>query len=89
MVRVSPSVCVSVTFNYCFLLDTGDHSAMELDVSDPKSVQNLLKAVLDEYKVPPRIVVNSAGVTRDNWLLKLSEEDYDSVMNVNLKVKYI
>lgn len=62
---------------------------MELEVSDPKSVQNLLKAVLDEYKVPPRIVVNSAGVTRDNWLLKLSEEDYDSVMNVNLKVKYI
>ncbi|XP_052737141.1 estradiol 17-beta-dehydrogenase 8 [Bicyclus anynana] len=69
--------------------NTGDHSAMELDVSDPKSVQSLLKAIIDEYKVPPKIVVNSAGVTRDNWLLKLSQEDYDSVMNVNLKGTFL
>lgn len=59
---------------------------MELDVSDAKSVQNMLQAIIAEYKTPPRIVVNSAGITRDNWLLKLSEEDYDTVVNVNLKV---
>ncbi|XP_046968827.1 estradiol 17-beta-dehydrogenase 8-like [Vanessa cardui] len=68
---------------------TGDHTAMELDVSDPKSVQNLLQSILSEYKTPPRIVVNSAGITRDNWLLKLSEEDYDSVLNVNLKGTFL
>ncbi|XP_050356716.1 estradiol 17-beta-dehydrogenase 8 [Nymphalis io] len=68
---------------------TGDHTAMELDVSDLKSVQNLLQAIISEYKTPPRIVVNSAGITRDNWLLKLSEEDYDSVLNVNLKGTFL
>lgn len=65
----------------------GDHSAVELNVADSKSVQNLLTTVLEQYKKPPTIVVNSAGITRDNWLMKLSEEDYDAVLNVNLKVK--
>ncbi|XP_045453103.1 estradiol 17-beta-dehydrogenase 8 [Melitaea cinxia] len=69
--------------------DIGDHSAMELDVSDAKSVQNMFQAIIAEYKTPPSIVVNSAGVTRDNWLLKLSEEDYDTVINVNLKGTFL
>ncbi|KOB62008.1 Short chain type dehydrogenase, partial [Operophtera brumata] len=63
----------------------GDHSAVELDVSDSSSVNNLLQTVLKQYKQPPSIVVNSAGITRDNWLLKLSESDYESVLSVNLK----
>lgn len=65
---------------------TGDHSAVEVDVGSSKSVQTLLNTVLKQYNAPPTIVVNSAGITRDNWLLKLSEEDYDAVLNVNLKV---
>ncbi|CAH0722254.1 unnamed protein product, partial [Brenthis ino] len=69
--------------------DAGDHIAMELDVADAKSVQNLLKNVIAQYKNPPKIVVNSAGITRDNWLLKLSEEDYDSVLNINLKGTFL
>lgn len=71
------------------LNDAGDHSAMELDVANPNSVQNLLKAVLAEYRNPPKIIVNSAGITRDNWLLKMSEDDYDSVLNVNLKGTFL
>ncbi|KAM3966829.1 estradiol 17-beta-dehydrogenase 8 [Aphomia sociella] len=67
----------------------GDHSAVELDVSDSSSVQNLLQNTLKQYKTPPRIVVNSAGITRDNWLLKMSEEDYNSVLNVNLKGTFL
>lgn len=59
---------------------------MELDVADPKSIQNLYKAVIEQYRNPPKIIVNSAGITRDNWLLKMSEDDYDNVLNVNLKV---
>ncbi|CAH2100311.1 unnamed protein product [Euphydryas editha] len=73
----------------CGANDIGDHSAMELDVSNGKSVQNMLQAIIAEYKTPPRIVVNSAGITRDNWLLKLSEEDYDTVINVNLKGTFL
>ncbi|XP_037300534.1 LOW QUALITY PROTEIN: estradiol 17-beta-dehydrogenase 8-like [Manduca sexta] len=67
----------------------GDHTAVELDVSNAKSVQSLLQMMINQYKTPPTIVVNSAGITRDNWLVKLSEEDYDSVLNVNLKGTFL
>ncbi|XP_022123769.2 estradiol 17-beta-dehydrogenase 8 [Pieris rapae] len=67
----------------------GDHSAVELDVTDTKSIQNLIQLLSKQYTEVPRIVVNSAGITRDNWLLKLSEEDYDSVINVNLKGTFL
>ncbi|KAL0850491.1 hypothetical protein ABMA28_012284 [Loxostege sticticalis] len=67
----------------------GDHSAMELDVGDSKSVQNLLDVVMKQYKAPATIVVNSAGITRDNWMLKMSEADFDSVININLKGTFL
>ncbi|CAF4836471.1 unnamed protein product [Pieris macdunnoughi] len=67
----------------------GDHSAVELDVTNTKSIQNLIQLLSKQYTEVPRIVVNSAGITRDNWLLKLSEEDYDSVVNVNLKGTFL
>ncbi|XP_026764393.1 estradiol 17-beta-dehydrogenase 8 [Galleria mellonella] len=67
----------------------GDHSAVELDVSDSNAVQKLVQTTLKQYKVPPTIVVNSAGITRDNWLLKMSEEDYSRVLDVNLKGTFL
>ncbi|CAG9783250.1 unnamed protein product [Diatraea saccharalis] len=67
----------------------GDHSAIETDVSDSNSVQHLVQTALKQYKAPPTIVVNSAGITRDNWLLKMSEEDYNTVLNVNLKGTFL
>lgn len=69
-------------------ISDADHMAVELDVSDSAAVRNLLQTTLKQYKAPPTIIVNSAGITRDNWLLKLSEEDYDSVVNTNLKVTW-
>ncbi|KAJ8734554.1 hypothetical protein PYW08_013804 [Mythimna loreyi] len=66
-----------------------EHMAVELDVSDSTAVRNLLQTTLRQYKAPPTIVVNSAGITRDNWLLKMSEEDFDSVVNVNLKGTFL
>ncbi|XP_063634705.1 estradiol 17-beta-dehydrogenase 8 [Cydia splendana] len=69
--------------------DAGDHSALELDVSDSKSVKHAVQKTLGQYKAPPTIVVNCAGITRDNWLLKLSEEDYSRVQDVNLKGTFL
>lgn len=68
-------------------ISDAEHMAVELDVCDSTAVRNLLQTTLKQYKAPPTIVVNSAGITRDNWLLKMSEEDYDSVVNTNLKVR--
>ncbi|XP_053695811.1 estradiol 17-beta-dehydrogenase 8 [Sabethes cyaneus] len=62
-----------------------DNAAFEMDVSSSASIEKVLKAVVEKYQRPPMIVVNSAGITRDNFLLKMPEPDFDAVINVNLK----
>lgn len=57
-----------------------------MDVSDEESVNNVLKQVFTDYSSPPNVVVNAAGITRDNFLLKMSLQDFESVFNVNVKV---
>lgn len=61
--------------------------SLELDVSSSDSIKTALNEMIDKYNRPPSIVVNSAGITKDNFLLKMSEQDFDDVVNVNLKVK--
>ncbi|XP_050078414.1 estradiol 17-beta-dehydrogenase 8 [Anopheles maculipalpis] len=63
----------------------GDNVAYEMDVSSGESIDAVLKEVVGRYKKPPTIVVNSAGITRDNFLLKMPESDFEAVINVNLK----
>lgn len=53
---------------------------LDMDVGSSKSVNQALSAAIDQFKRPPTVIVNSAGITRDGFLLKMSEED------VNLKV---
>ncbi|CAG5041613.1 unnamed protein product [Parnassius apollo] len=67
----------------------GDHCAFELDVSNTKSILDLFTKLQRQYKAPPTIIINSAGITRDNWLLKLSEDDFNSVHDVNLKGTFL
>lgn len=62
-----------------------DNTAFEMDVSSSESIANVLNATVEKYKRPPTVVVNSAGITRDNFLLKMPESDFDAVINVNLK----
>ena len=54
------------------------------DVSDPKAVADLAARVVDEMGAP-LILINNAGITRDNLFLRLSEEDWDAVLGINLK----
>lgn len=65
------------------------HSSVLVDVSDSNSIKSSLKKILGQFKKPPSIVVNCAGITRDNFILKLSEEDFDDVINVNLKGTFL
>jgi len=55
-------------------------------VSDAESVTSVLKQVLTDYSAPPTVVVNAAGITRDNFMLKMSVQDFESVFNINVKV---
>lgn len=63
--------------------------ALQLDVSSSDSISKALDATLKKYKRPPAIVVNSAGITRDSYLLKMSEADFDDVIRVNLKGTFL
>ncbi len=54
------------------------------DVGNGEDVSDVMKRVIDDFGRVD-IVVNNAGITRDNLLLKMSEEDFDEVLRVNLK----
>ena len=58
--------------------------ALQANVSDFQAAQRVVDDVIKEYGRID-ILVNNAGVTRDNLLMKMSEEDWDLVINTNLK----
>ncbi|XP_034481039.1 estradiol 17-beta-dehydrogenase 8-like [Drosophila innubila] len=64
-------------------------AALEVDVSSVQSVQSAVTAALAQFQQAPSIVVNSAGITRDGYLLKMPERDYDDVYSVNLKGTFL
>lgn len=58
--------------------------AIQGDVTDADSVTAMVKNVTEQFgKID--ILVNNAGITRDNLLIRMKEEDWDSVINTNLK----
>ncbi len=58
--------------------------AVAVDVSDTAAVDTAVGKILDEAGRVD-ILVNNAGVTRDNLLMRMSEEEWDTVINTNLK----
>ncbi|ACE85914.1 3-oxoacyl-ACP reductase FabG [Cellvibrio japonicus] len=62
-------------------------SGKVLNVTDAESVANLLKAVGDEFGAPA-ILVNNAGITKDNLLMRMSDEEWFDVINTNLSAIY-
>ncbi|MFY4773854.1 3-oxoacyl-[acyl-carrier-protein] reductase [Metabacillus sp. RGM 3146] len=62
----------------------GEAFALQADVSDSGSVTKMIKEVLDRYGRID-ILVNNAGITRDNLLMRMKEEEWDDVVNTNLK----
>ncbi len=62
----------------------GSAEAIQCNVSDFAASEAFVKQVLDKYKKVD-ILVNNAGVTRDNLIMRMTEEDYDTVLDTNLK----
>ena len=62
----------------------GNGQAVQCNVSDFESCKEMLDAVVKEHGRLD-ILVNNAGITRDNLLMKMSEEEFDAVLNTNLK----
>ncbi|NYS59166.1 3-oxoacyl-ACP reductase FabG [Vreelandella salicampi] len=58
-----------------------------LNVTDPSSIDNVLKTITEQFGAPT-ILVNNAGITRDNLLMRMKEDEWDAVMDTNLKSVY-
>jgi 3-oxoacyl-[acyl-carrier protein] reductase len=58
------------------------------DVSNTEQVTSAVDAIAAELG-PPAVLVNNAGVLRDNLLFKMSDDDWDMVMNVHLKGAFL
>jgi 3-oxoacyl-[acyl-carrier protein] reductase len=62
--------------------------AFQVDVTNSDAVNDMVKSIVDSFgKID--ILVNNAGITRDNLLMRMKEEDWDAVLNVNLKSAFI
>ncbi|WP_230209123.1 3-oxoacyl-ACP reductase FabG [Nostocoides sp. HKS02] len=59
-----------------------------VDVADAAQVETAVRRVADELGAPT-ILVNNAGITRDNLLFKMTEQDWDSVINVHLRGSFL
>ena len=68
--------------------DGGHALAIGADVSDADAVKAAVERVA-EVLGPPTILVNNAGVTRDNLLFKMTEADWDTVMGVHLRGSFL
>ncbi|MFI7037647.1 glucose 1-dehydrogenase [Microbispora rosea] len=86
--------CVDLTADRCasivdeITVTGGRAVAFGCDVSDSAQVEALVPGVMAEFGRID-VLVNNAGLTRDNLLFRMSEEDWDKVVDVNLKSVFL
>lgn len=56
---------------------------LTLDVSNAESVESVMKAISDEFGTP-HVLVNNAGITRDNLLMRMKDDEWDDIISTNL-----
>jgi len=64
-----------------FLGENG--KGLKLDVGNAESIADVIKTVNDDFGVPT-VLVNNAGITRDNLLMRMKDEEWDDIINTNL-----
>jgi 3-oxoacyl-[acyl-carrier protein] reductase len=68
--------------------DGGKAIGVALDVSDAERVDTAVARVAEELGAPT-VLINNAGITRDNLLFKMTEQDWDSVIGVHLRGSFL
>jgi 3-oxoacyl-[acyl-carrier protein] reductase len=58
--------------------------AIKVDVASLRDVERMVQAVIEHFGHID-ILINNAGITRDKLILRMAEEDWDAVLNINLK----
>jgi len=56
---------------------------LRLDVADADSIAEVIKTVNDDFGAPA-VLVNNAGITRDNLLMRMKDEEWDAIISTNL-----
>lgn len=86
----------NVAFTYLSSVEKGEALEKELaargikakgyrsDASDYQAAQDLINSVVEDFGSLD-ILINNAGITKDNLLMRMSEEDWDAIQNINLK----
>ena len=65
-----------------------DGNAFKLDLSDRDSIKDLT-SLLDSKEIYPDILINNAGITRDNIMLRMKDDEWDNVIDVHLNGQYL
>lgn len=64
-----------------YLGDTG--TGVKLNVADPSSIDAVIKTINDDFGAP-NVLVNNAGITRDNLLMRMKDDEWDEIIATNL-----
>jgi 3-oxoacyl-[acyl-carrier protein] reductase len=71
-----------------YLEESGNEGCgMALNVADDESVSAVMKAISEQYGAP-LVLVNNAGITRDNILMRMKPDEWDDVIETNLTALY-
>jgi len=62
--------------------------SLKLDLGDRDSIKELT-SLLDSKEIYPDILINNAGITRDNIMLRMKDEEWDNVIDVHLNGQYL
>ena len=65
----------------------GDHVAVPCNLSDPESVEALIPSAIEQLGQLD-ILINNAGVTRDNLTMRMKDEEWDDVIRINLEASF-
>ena len=66
----------------------GDHVALPCDLSAPAEVDGLVARAVEALGGRLDILINNAGVTRDNLVMRMKDEEWDTVIRVNLEAAF-
>ncbi len=61
----------------------GNGKGLKLNVADSESIAQVIKQIANEYAAPA-VLINNAGITRDNLLMRMKDEEWDDIINTNL-----
>lgn len=68
-------------------LADGNHHMIQCDVSNEFQVKEMMNEILTKYGRID-VLINNAGITKDNILIRMSEEEFEHVIDINLKGTY-